>query len=233
MATSIPSIDKLKYQETCDELVRFVEARALKSIIGKRADERWTRDDMDLRLQLKIHSDELFRQEFLAHPRFIYALVVEESLGISRFDFLSVIDSVAVLQETPERLYLVLPSCHKGCEVRPAPPPEGACAGSCHVCGMTFPTRTENRSTCQQWEAVTSTAPTRKEIEDLLKKKAALDYTFKKELTSRPMEIYNAFATKLCGGMEPDYIATVKEIQVLEEGERDIYFLLRSQTRAA
>ena len=233
MATSTRAIDKLKYRETCDELVRFVEARALKSIVGKRPDERWTRDDMDLRLQLKTHSDELFRQEFLAHPRFIYALAVEESLGIQRFDFLSVIDSVAVLQETPERLYLVLPSCHKGCEVRPAAPPEGACAGSCHVCGITFPTHTENRSTCEQWEAVTSTAPTRKEIEDLLKKKAALDHTFKKELTSRPRETYTALAMKICGGMKPDYIATVKEIQVLEEGEREIYFLLRAQTQDA
>jgi len=74
MATSTLAIDKLKYRETCDELVRFVEARALKSIVGKRPDERWTRDDMDLRLQLKTHSDELFRHEFLAHPRFIYAL---------------------------------------------------------------------------------------------------------------------------------------------------------------
>ena len=230
MSTSALPIDKLKHQATCDELTSFVEARALKSIVGKRPDERWTRDDMDLRLQLKTRSDELFRQEFLAHPRFVYALAVEESLGIPSFAFLRVIDSVAVLQETPERLYLVLPSCHKGCEARPAAPPEGVCAGSCHVCGITFPTHTDNRSTCEQWEAAASTAPTRKEIEDLLKKKAALDHTFKKELTSRPMEIYTAFATKICGGVEPNYMATVKEIQVLEEGERDVYFLLQAQT---
>ena len=233
MSASTLPFDKLRHQETCDELARFVEARSPKSIVGKRPDERWTRDDMDLRLQLKTRGDEHFRQEFMAHPRFMYALAVEESLGIPSVAFLRVIDSVAVLQETPERMYLVLPSCHKGCEARPAAPPEGVCAGSCHVCGITFPTHTDNRSTCEQWEAVESAAPTRKEIEDLLKKKAALDHSFKKELTSRPVEIYTAFATKLCGGAGPSYMAGVKEIQVLEEGERDVYFLIQTPTEGA
>ena len=91
---------------------------------------------------------------------------------------------------------------------------------------MTLPTASETLNIGAQWGTI-SGVPTRKKIEDLLKRRAALDHGFKELLVSRPFETYTNFVVKLCGGLKPDYMTTIQEIRVFEEGERDIYFVLR------
>ena len=208
------------------DLSSFLQTWSFPDIVEKRADERMTREDMNHRLVRRIHGDALFRREFLAHPRFVFAIAVEQSLGIDKYAFVKNIERVEVLQETSRQLYLVLPACHRGCrreEVCEAP--AEAVAGSCHVCGITFPRAAE--SSCSEQRPSSGTgAVSRREIEEQMTKRAGFDASFREALLTRPAEAYPAFARELCGGHVPQYLETVEDIRVLEEDVDEIYFRL-------
>src|ERR1700754_2116330 len=113
------------------ELSSFLQTWPFSSITQTQENKRLTREDMDDQLLHKIYADELFRNEFLANPRFVMAIAVEESLGIDKYQFVRGVGDVHVLQETPEHLYLILPSCHKGCmQEGVIGPPEDHCGNS-------------------------------------------------------------------------------------------------------
>lgn len=215
------------------ELSSFLQTWPFSSITRKRADQRLTREDMDDQLLHRIYSDERFRNEFLANPRFVMAIAVEESLGIDKYQFVRGVGDVHVLQESRELLYLILPSCHKGClEEGITEAPEEHCGRSCHVCGLTLSKAPDDYRCSAQKEPAGALPISRKEIEDQIKKRARFDPGFKQAFTRQPVEVYTACARELCGGQLPHYLAEIKDIRVFEEGLEEIYFIVPAACRA-
>lgn len=215
------------------ELYAFVMAWPCGSIVGKRADEQLTREEMDERIIRKLSSEPLFKRQFFANPRFCMAMAVEEALGINKYAFVGGIETVHVLQETPRQLYLILPSCHRGCmQDTVSAPPDGPGQTTCHVCGVTKPAAPDG-ATCGGQErslrAISSARKqplSRKDIEDEIKRSAKLDHGLKQDLMTRPMEAYSSFVRGLCGGDVPPYLDGVAEIRILEEDTKELYFII-------
>jgi hypothetical protein len=222
-----------KHAKVKSELASFLQTWSFDKIIEKGVEQRLTREDLVDQLVCKLGADERFRHAFLANPRFVMAIATEECLGIDKYTFVRGIGQVHILQESAEHLYLILPSCHKGCmQAGITEPPAGHGGSACHVCGLTQSKMPDTARCPGQQASCSAVAMSRTAIEDRLKERARLELRFKRALINQPMEVYATYARELCGGGLPDYLAGIKDIQVFEEGLEEIYFIMPMTARS-
>lgn len=214
-------------RESRINLEEYLKSWQFSSLLEKQPGESLSTEEIRLRLLRRAYSDEVFRRELLAHTRYVLAMAIEEGLGISRFDFVTGVKRVPVLEETPEKLYLKLPTCHKGCsrEGVAEPPPEHN-GSSCHVCGITFPQAFGGCDASTPQPLPPGAKLSRRKIEDRIREAAALDPAFKSQLLARPFETYSGFVRALCGGQLPAYMDSVREVGVIEDAGDEIHFII-------
>ena len=198
-------------------------------IIERNQGERLSSKDIYQRIVQRARKNPRFRSDVLEHPRYVWAIALEEGLGIKAEQFLAQVTSVRIHQETATVFYLKLPVCHGGCgHSSPAPAQEENSRSNCHVCGKPFE-HAGNEPT-----VIDERTPIMRElIEDRLRKRAAFDPKFREDLLQRPLETYRAFAREASGGEVPLYLSQVRELVVLQEHPNEIHLIFRQTNPGA
>jgi hypothetical protein len=140
-------------------------------------------------------------------------------------DFFYQIESVKILQETENILYLVLPVCHLGCQVSPVVE-HFSNSPNCPICGM-FRGQCTNST-----RKFVNDRPeiSRKEIEKNLITKAKNEPEFKEKLLNQGkpviIDILKQWELDI-----PDFLINIQEFKVLEETPHLLYMVLPWQTK--
>lgn len=193
-------------------------------ILANSGNERLTTGQIKERVIARARQDAKFRREMFKHPKFLWALVLEQQMGIKAEDFLRAIKKVELHQENEGLLYIKIPACHGGCKapgVHPAP--ECHSGDSCHVCGVSFKARTPDGK-CDG--ADNEPGKQRSDIERHIRERAAQESNFRDRLQNHPLETYVHCAQELMGGKTPEYLNNVREIILLEERPDEIHIVL-------
>lgn len=217
--------------QTCsvvDELRDYLELWPFGTVIPRRAGEKVDHAEVARIIRGKMLSDEGFRDEMLARPLFVWAILAEQGFGINKFNFVGAIRAVNVFRETADCLFLKLPACHRGCQAVEASGGESRVGSSCNVCGKSFAHALDDEPCAGEADVTGVGAPSRREIEGRIKVRVQVDPGFRSALHSRPLETYAEFATRLCSGTRPAYLDGVSEIRVVEEADDEIHYILPS-----
>lgn len=188
-------------------------------VIQVKPGEALPRPGIEAQLIAQAKKDPEFKQALINETTEVMALAVEEALGI---DIRPVV-KVEILQETPNKLYLVLPVCHKGCEASCAKEAPPEFSGSCHLCGLPKP---QIGSDCTQTYSDINDILTRKKIEFQLIAKTQIDPGFKQQLFSQPTATFINAVEEILGGRRPEFLENVTEVHVVEETPFILYIVL-------
>ncbi len=99
----------------------YLENRPSESILDAEPDERLSREEIRLRMIRNAFVNPDFERELAENTRLLCAIAYEKGLGIDRYKFVDVVIVYNMVYETPRRLYMELPSCHRGCTLSKAP----------------------------------------------------------------------------------------------------------------
>jgi hypothetical protein len=206
-------------------LLDYLQGWTFGRIVDKAPGETITRDQMHDRMAHLAFTNERFRQELLANPRLVYMIALEEAMGIDKLDYVCQVKEVRVLEESEDILYLVIPTCHYGCQAEGVSEPPAESQGTCHVCGMTLPAG-QTGCTASDRSAAQEGGLSRKEIESRMTDRAAREKSFKDALLFQPLSTYRQFARELSGEALPAYLEGVRDIRVLPETDRSIFYIM-------
>jgi hypothetical protein len=187
-------------------------------LIKKERHENLTSDDVRKRVMQKAAGDAKLQKEVFENPRYVWAIALEEGVGIRAKDFLRTVKTVAIHPETDTELYLKLPACHGGCRapgVHSAP--DCHSGNSCHVCGLSFKAPIP--------DAQTDTSQ-RSYIDAVTCARAVADSMFRHNLLHAPFETYTQFARQLASGASPAYLQGIQKIVVIEEQPDEIHIVV-------
>jgi len=198
------------------------------NIVQNNGNERLTTPQIKERMLARAKEDPQFRREMFNHPKLVWALALEQQMGIKAKHFLKTIRKVEWHEEAEGVLYIKVPACHGGCKAPGVHPPAECDTGeSCHVCGLPFKALQSNSgctSDAQGIEAV------RAAIESRIRERTIHEPTFRQDLRDHPVQTYVRAAQEIMNGSTPDYLKTVHEIVVLEEHPDEIHIIVPNGT---
>ncbi|MGI8745763.1 MAG: hypothetical protein ACR2NN_24945 [Bryobacteraceae bacterium] len=211
-----------------DQLRDYLRRWAFETILDRKPDERLTREEIRFRVLRKAFSNPEFERELVRKTRFVCAIAYDEGLGIDPFEFVKAILAYHVLRETPTRIYMELPNCHKGCTLPGVPvPPQPR--STCHICEKAFPLPKGAKAVRPDLPA--SEVLSRKKIEGHIQNRVIWDSDFAHALHANPLETYARYASELCAGRFPRYLGGVTELRLLHESEREMFFVFPTRER--
>ena len=206
------------------------------TIVERGPGEVLTRRDMHESIVRKARAEPDFYEELKANPLMVYMIALEEALGIEKLDYICQIREVRLLEETPEVLYLVLPTCHYGCKAEGVTEaPAESDGGTCHVCGMSLP---DGANGCESKSAgevggapsiLSRESVDRWELEGLMIERVAKERKLRDALLFDPNNAYRQFITDLGLTDPPEYLESVRDIRIMPETDRSIFLVVPAE----
>lgn len=211
-----------------DRICNFLKEWSFGRLIDRKPGESFSRGRTWEQVVRRASLEPKLRHELLTNSRMAMMIAIHEGLGIPYMDFLAQVDQVEVIEETPDILCLVIPACHLGCKSESvAPPPAEKDESTCHVCGMTLLAGQKGcGSKALPVVAAARQVRSRRDLEASITERVAVDRPFRKALVAEPMATYTEYAKGQNGGALPSYLEGAKEIRVVEETDRLLYFVL-------
>ena len=193
-------------------------------IVANSSNERLTTRQIKEGMLARAEQDPQFRRELFNHPKLVWALALDQLMGIKAEHFLKVIRTVELHEEAEGVLYVIIPACHGGCKAPGVhPPPECDTGESCHVCGLPFKLRESNG------KSITDTnnmATDRACIEGRIRERTIHEPAFRQNLRKHPLETYVRAAQEIVGRTTPDYLKPIQKIIILEEQPDEIHTIV-------
>ena len=208
----------LNFIDDLDAAMRFMTHWALGSALGLPAGQGLDRWGITLALSERADRDVEFRRAYLANPRYVSALAVDEGLGIKPIHYLWQVKRVDLLEEAPGLHWLVLPACHRGCEALDV---QGGApsTGSCRACGKPL-----GPSTCQR-ETVQTPVGRIHDVDEFIVRSAQADGSSRARLLADPTAVF-AQAAQQRLGVRPLEEFGIREVRIVEDTETTLYFVL-------
>lgn len=187
-------------------------------VIRERPARVMNRTELHRQLNDQCNHDSGLHQSLLEHPRAIYAVAVEECLGVHRSLFFVQISHVEVVEEDAVTLGIVLTTCHLACVAPRLPTGDEHTDAHCHICnhGETQcspnpeqPPRSEaNRTNVRAW------------IQD----RAKADEKFRKVVLTSPSAAWTKVRAEL--DLQANHpLNRIREVRVFVESAETIGFV--------
>jgi hypothetical protein len=117
-----------------DDAITFFAQRKRGTVLDLQPGQKLDRWETTVRFSQRADRDPELYAEMLRQPRYLVALMAYEVQGVSILDFLAQVKEVRFVEEEPGLHWLLLPTCHRGCEMLEGP--EAAQPhDSCTMCG--------------------------------------------------------------------------------------------------
>jgi hypothetical protein len=199
----------LDFFDELDDAFRFFAQRRRGTILDLEPGQKLDRWETTVRLSQLLERDPELRAEMLRQPRYLTALMAQEVQGIPILDFLAQVKEVRFFEEEPGLHWLLLPACHRGCEMLEGPKIVSS-DGSCIMCGQPRPGAS---SSCKSPSSLTTTLDRIHLVDDYVVRSLDRGHAVRNFVANDPTEAF-AQASRALFGARPEELFGIHKVQL-------------------
>jgi hypothetical protein len=180
--------------------------------------DRW---ESTVLISRRMDRDPEFYAEMLRQPpRYLVALMAHEVQGLPIVDFLRQVKEVRFVEEEPGLHWLLLPACHRGCDIFLGP--EAAHShGSCTMCGRP---KGAASSGSKLPSSLATTLDRIHAVDDYLVRSLDADRSVRDRVMKDPTEAF-AQASQTLFGARPEELFGIREVQLAVDTDTMVYVI--------
>jgi hypothetical protein len=206
-----------------DDAITFFAQRKRGTILDLQPGQKLDRWETTVRFSQRADRDPELYAEMLRHPRYLVALMAYEVQRVSILDFLAQVKEVRFVEEEPGLHWLLLPACHRGCEVLEGP--EAAQShDSCTMCGR--PVGAASSSSKSPSNKPPSSLATTLErihaVDDYVVRSLETDSSARDRVMKDPTEAF-AQASQTLFGARPEALFGIHAVQLAADTDTMLY----------
>jgi hypothetical protein len=202
-----------------DDAITFFAQWKRGTILDLEPGQKLDRWESTVRIsQLMDRNPEFYAEMIRQPPRYLVALMAYEVQGLPIVDFLRQVKEVRFVEEEPGLHWLLLPACHRGCEIFLGP--EAAQShGSCTMCGRPVGAAS---SSSKSPNSLATTLDRIHAVDDYVVRSQDMDRSVRDRLMKDPTEVF-AQASQTLFGARPEELFGIHEIQLAVDTDTMIY----------
>ena len=202
-----------------DGALTFFAQRKHATLLDLEPGQRLNRWEASVRISRRMDREPGFYAEVLRQPpRYLAALAAHEAHGLPIVDFLRQVKEVRFVEEEPGLHWLLLPACHRGCDMLLGP--EAAqVQDSCTLCGR--PLGAES-SDCKSPSFLATTLDRIHAVDDYVVRSLTTDRSARDRVMKDPTEAF-AQASEALFGARPEELFGIHEVRLAVDTNTMIY----------